>query len=202
MRRGRGSGRWLRFRRRTGEGSSSFLKKRTKKLLFIAARACRVHLRNKSFLFLFFKKEILPCFALSVFPRIDVTGAVLSGARISLRKRTLLYCTTRSGIGTLFQKAGAAKRPVGRGSGATGVCSRRCCASSGHNDISRIARQVFSLMGLLSFSGSVGGASRRARLTVGTFGGTLRDAFHVGSSEALEQSGETSAGLAAGTSAF
>jgi len=47
------------------EGSSSFLKKRTKKLLFIAVRIVpvlsfrRQGRRNKSFLLLFFKKEVL-----------------------------------------------------------------------------------------------------------------------------------------------
>jgi photosystem II stability/assembly factor-like uncharacterized protein len=46
--------------------SSSFLKKRTKKLLLASVRAGlndRVNQTIKSFLFLFFKKEILPCFA-------------------------------------------------------------------------------------------------------------------------------------------
>jgi hypothetical protein len=46
--------------------SSSFLKKRTKKLLLALLRAgviWRVNQRRKSFLFLFFKKEILSCFA-------------------------------------------------------------------------------------------------------------------------------------------
>jgi hypothetical protein len=46
--------------------SSSFLKKRTKKLFVPQGRATRigrVSQENKSFLFLFFKKEILPCFA-------------------------------------------------------------------------------------------------------------------------------------------
>jgi hypothetical protein len=46
--------------------SSSFLKKRTKKLLFVSVRALRtsrINQESKSFLFLFFKKEILPCFA-------------------------------------------------------------------------------------------------------------------------------------------
>jgi hypothetical protein len=48
------------------EGSSSFLKKRTKKLLLDlvrTVRVARVNQRNKSFLVLFFKKELLPsCF--------------------------------------------------------------------------------------------------------------------------------------------
>jgi hypothetical protein len=42
-----------------GKGSSSFLKKRTKKLLFVTMPSQA----SKSFLFLFFKKEILPCFS-------------------------------------------------------------------------------------------------------------------------------------------
>jgi hypothetical protein len=45
------------------EESSSFLKKRTKKLLLVAVRvnrAGRLTKQNKSFLFLFFKKELLP----------------------------------------------------------------------------------------------------------------------------------------------
>jgi hypothetical protein len=53
---------------REAKGSSSFLKKRTKKLLFVA-RGSRVNQvprmspkKSKSFLFLFFKKEILPSF--------------------------------------------------------------------------------------------------------------------------------------------
>jgi hypothetical protein len=48
------------------QGSSSFLKKRTKKLLFVSVRVnrCgRVKQASKSFLVLFFKKELLPCFA-------------------------------------------------------------------------------------------------------------------------------------------
>jgi hypothetical protein len=47
------------------EESSSFLKKRTKKLLIIqvsAAQVRRASQLNKSFLFLFFKKEMLPNF--------------------------------------------------------------------------------------------------------------------------------------------
>jgi len=44
------------------EGSSSFLKKRTKKLLFVGVRASRIRRYNKSFLVLFFKKELLPSF--------------------------------------------------------------------------------------------------------------------------------------------
>jgi len=46
------------------EGSSSFLKKRTKKLFLSTVRtglACRVNQQNKSFLVLFFKKELLSC---------------------------------------------------------------------------------------------------------------------------------------------
>jgi hypothetical protein len=49
------------------EGSSSFLKKRTKKLLLSSGRASRtnrVNQTSKSFLFLFFKKEILPFFSI------------------------------------------------------------------------------------------------------------------------------------------
>jgi hypothetical protein len=52
-----------------GKASSSFLKKRTKKLLSVSGGISLAHLnprrpaRNKSFLFLFFKKEILPCSA-------------------------------------------------------------------------------------------------------------------------------------------
>jgi hypothetical protein len=47
------------------EGSSSFLKKRTKKLLSVSAAPGlpiepNVALRSKSFLVLFFKKELLP----------------------------------------------------------------------------------------------------------------------------------------------
>jgi hypothetical protein len=45
------------------QGSSSFLKKRTKKLvldLVRAGRIGRVNRQSKSFLFLFFKKEMLP----------------------------------------------------------------------------------------------------------------------------------------------
>jgi hypothetical protein len=45
------------------EGSSAFLKKSTKKLLFASRRASRigrVKQWNKSFLVLFFKKELLP----------------------------------------------------------------------------------------------------------------------------------------------
>jgi hypothetical protein len=44
------------------QGSSSFLKKRTKKLLLCSVRASRimrVNQGNKSFLVLFFKKELL-----------------------------------------------------------------------------------------------------------------------------------------------
>jgi hypothetical protein len=51
------------------EESSSFLKKRTKKLLLSSKRASRgqyVTQQSKSFLFLFFKKELLPCFAAPV----------------------------------------------------------------------------------------------------------------------------------------
>jgi hypothetical protein len=46
------------------EGSSSFLKKRTKKLFLFSVRTdltCRVNQQIKSFLVLFFKKELLPC---------------------------------------------------------------------------------------------------------------------------------------------
>jgi photosystem II stability/assembly factor-like uncharacterized protein len=49
-----------------GQESSSFLKKRTKKLLPASVRAGRnrhVNQTIKSFLVLFFKKELLPCFA-------------------------------------------------------------------------------------------------------------------------------------------
>jgi hypothetical protein len=45
------------------EGSSSFLKKRTKKLLLLGMRTDRtgrVNQHSKSFLVLFFKKELLP----------------------------------------------------------------------------------------------------------------------------------------------
>jgi hypothetical protein len=48
------------------KASSSFLKKSTKKLLFASRRAGRIGRVNqcsKSFLVLFFKKELLPCFA-------------------------------------------------------------------------------------------------------------------------------------------
>jgi hypothetical protein len=51
------------------EGSSSFLKKRTKKLLFDSVRTdriARVNQQNKSFLVLFFKKELLPSFFLTL----------------------------------------------------------------------------------------------------------------------------------------
>jgi hypothetical protein len=47
------------------EGSSSFLKKRTKKLLLDLVRVdrgLRVNQSSKSFLVLFFKKELLPAF--------------------------------------------------------------------------------------------------------------------------------------------
>jgi hypothetical protein len=46
------------------EGSSSFLKKRTKKLFLSTVRtnfACRVNQQSKSFLVLFFKKELFSC---------------------------------------------------------------------------------------------------------------------------------------------
>ena len=49
------------------QGSSSFLKKRTKKLLLAAVRgdlACRAHQQSKGFLVLFFKKELLSCWPL------------------------------------------------------------------------------------------------------------------------------------------
>jgi hypothetical protein len=59
----------------TRQESSSFLKKRAKKLLRAPVRVDRVGRVNrtsKSFLFLFFKKEILPCFAgVSVPTRVD-----------------------------------------------------------------------------------------------------------------------------------
>jgi hypothetical protein len=54
---------------RKRQESSSFLKKRTKKLLSVARRyvsnqaEVMATATGKSFLFLFFKKEILPCFA-------------------------------------------------------------------------------------------------------------------------------------------
>jgi hypothetical protein len=47
------------------EGSSSFLKKRTKKLLLdqlLLDRAYRASQHNKSLLVLFFRKELLSCF--------------------------------------------------------------------------------------------------------------------------------------------
>jgi hypothetical protein len=53
------------------QGSSSFLKKRTKKLLFASlpisriSRISRISQQSKSFLFLFFKKEILPSLLVS-----------------------------------------------------------------------------------------------------------------------------------------
>jgi len=53
------------------EGSSSFLKKRTKKLLLASVRielAGRVHQHSKSFLVLFFKKELLSCWPLRESP--------------------------------------------------------------------------------------------------------------------------------------
>jgi hypothetical protein len=49
------------------EGSRSFLKKRTKKLLLSSVRgrhAHRVNQQSKSFLVLFFKKELLPLWPL------------------------------------------------------------------------------------------------------------------------------------------
>jgi hypothetical protein len=48
------------------QGSSSFLEKRTKKLLLDSVRASRighVNQQSKSLLVLFFRKELLPCFA-------------------------------------------------------------------------------------------------------------------------------------------
>jgi hypothetical protein len=58
--------------------SSSFLKKRTKKLLLASVRAGRnqrVSKTSTSFLFLFFKKEILPCSAgVAVQPPVGITG--------------------------------------------------------------------------------------------------------------------------------
>jgi hypothetical protein len=54
-------------RKASAKESSSFLKKRTKKLLLASVsvdRFSRINQESKSFLFLFFKKEILPCFAL------------------------------------------------------------------------------------------------------------------------------------------
>jgi hypothetical protein len=56
------------FANRLRDGSSSFLKKRTKKLLSVAPGmgatrvASRVRVGNKIFLVLFLKKELLPCF--------------------------------------------------------------------------------------------------------------------------------------------
>jgi hypothetical protein len=50
------------------KGSSSFLKKRTKKLLFLGMRtdrSCRVNQTTKGFLVIFFKKELLPSFMVS-----------------------------------------------------------------------------------------------------------------------------------------
>jgi len=44
------------------QGSSSFLKKRTKKLLFPRLVRLARNQTDKSFLVLFFKKELLPCF--------------------------------------------------------------------------------------------------------------------------------------------
>jgi hypothetical protein len=59
------------------EGSSSFLKKSTKKLLFSSLRTGRIGRVNqwsKSFLVLFFKKELLSCFAdVSVSTRVGIT---------------------------------------------------------------------------------------------------------------------------------
>jgi hypothetical protein len=55
------------------------LKKRTKKLLPVSVRASligRANQQNKSFLFLFFKKEILPCFINA--PIANVAPAILS----------------------------------------------------------------------------------------------------------------------------
>jgi hypothetical protein len=50
------------------EGSSSFLKKRTKKLLPASVRvdrAWRANQQSKSFLVLLFKKELLSCYPLA-----------------------------------------------------------------------------------------------------------------------------------------
>jgi hypothetical protein len=44
------------------QGSCSFLKKRTKKLLFPRLVRLARNQTDKSFLVLFFKKELLPCF--------------------------------------------------------------------------------------------------------------------------------------------
>jgi hypothetical protein len=63
------------------EGSSSFLKKRTKKLLLLGMhtdRAGRVNQQNKSFLVLFFKKELLPsrlATAIGITPMRCLSGA-------------------------------------------------------------------------------------------------------------------------------
>jgi len=54
------------FSNKGQQGSSSFLKKRTKKLLLAAVRTGRIRRVNrwrKSLLVLFFRKELLPCFA-------------------------------------------------------------------------------------------------------------------------------------------
>jgi hypothetical protein len=59
------------------EGSSSFLKKRTKKLLFSSVRTDRISRVShwiKSFLVLFFKKELLSCCTdVSVSTRVDIS---------------------------------------------------------------------------------------------------------------------------------
>jgi hypothetical protein len=59
----------VRHERQSKKGSRSFLKKRTKKLLLMASSG-RLKLAklvppvtDKSFLVLFFKKELLPCFS-------------------------------------------------------------------------------------------------------------------------------------------
>src|SRR5277367_6158311 len=66
---------------RQAKESSSFLKKRTKKLLLVGVSAAvsAPNPKNKSFLFLFFKKEILPCFAIGrVYPRYTRPDAAVS----------------------------------------------------------------------------------------------------------------------------
>jgi hypothetical protein len=72
------------------EGSSSFLKKRTKKLLFSSVSTGRIRRANqwsKSFLVLFFKKELLSCCAdVSVSTRVGIRGGM--GERRAHHSRT------------------------------------------------------------------------------------------------------------------
>jgi hypothetical protein len=83
------------------EGSSAFLKKSTKKLLFSSVRIGRIRRANqwsKIFLVLFFKKELLSCCAdMSVATRIDIT--VKNSGRGHLIRRLLDNAATKLGIG-------------------------------------------------------------------------------------------------------